>query len=53
MIEECCTRAAQAVDALDTLPASSVDVASEMRVRAALASTRPYVHGLVSKSAEL
>ncbi|MFM0081260.1 winged helix-turn-helix domain-containing protein [Paraburkholderia sediminicola] len=53
MIEECCTRAAQAVDALETLPARSVDVASEMRVRAALASARPYVRGPVLKSAEL
>jgi predicted ATPase/DNA-binding winged helix-turn-helix (wHTH) protein len=52
MIEECCTRAAQAVYALETLPARSVDAASEMRVRAALASARPYVHGPVSKSAE-
>jgi predicted ATPase/DNA-binding winged helix-turn-helix (wHTH) protein len=53
MIEECCTRAAQAVDALEALPARSVDVASEMRVRAALASARPYVWEPVSKSAEL
>ncbi len=41
MIEECCTRAAQAVEALDNLPARSVDAASEMRVRAALASALP------------
>jgi predicted ATPase/DNA-binding winged helix-turn-helix (wHTH) protein len=53
MIEECCTRAAHAVEALENLPARSVDAASEMRVRAALASALPYVRGPVSKSAEL
>ncbi|USX04803.1 ATP-binding protein [Paraburkholderia fungorum] len=37
MIEECCTRAAQAARALDQLPAGSVDAASERRVRAPLA----------------
>jgi predicted ATPase/DNA-binding winged helix-turn-helix (wHTH) protein len=52
MIAECCTRATQAVKALENLPAGSVDAASEMRVRAALASALPYVRGPVSKSAE-
>ncbi len=53
MIAECCTRAAQAVDALDKLPAATVDSVSEMRVRAALAWALPYVRGAVSKPAEL
>jgi predicted ATPase len=53
MIEECCTRAKQAVDALETHPARSIDVASEMRVRAALVSALSSAHGPVSKSAEL
>ncbi|WP_429293519.1 ATP-binding protein [Paraburkholderia sp. CI3] len=53
LIEECCTRAAQAVEALDRLPPGSVDAAREMRVRAALASALPYVRGPVSRPAEL
>jgi hypothetical protein len=52
MIAECCTRATQAVKALENLPVGSVDAASEMRVRAALASALPYVRGPVSESAE-
>jgi hypothetical protein len=52
MIEECCMRAALAVEALESLPVGSVDAASEMRVRAALASALPYVRGPVSKSVE-
>ncbi|NYH14931.1 ATP-binding protein [Paraburkholderia bryophila] len=53
LIEECCTRATQAMDALDALPAGTVDTASDMRVRAALASALPYVCGPVSKAAQL
>ncbi|CAB3805595.1 hypothetical protein LMG28614_06230 [Paraburkholderia ultramafica] len=53
LIEECCTRAVQAVDALEALPARSVDAAVEMRVRGALASALPYVRGPIPKAAEL
>lgn len=53
LIEECCTRAEQAVEALQALPAGSVDAASGMRVRAALASALPYVRGPVSRPADL
>ncbi|ORC51734.1 winged helix-turn-helix domain-containing protein [Paraburkholderia sp. DD10] len=53
MIAECCARTGQAVDALDKLPAASVAAVSEMRVRAALASALPYIHGAVGRSAEL
>jgi predicted ATPase len=41
MIEECCTRAAQATRALDQLPPGSVDAASERRVRAPLGPVTP------------
>ncbi|MFM0439898.1 winged helix-turn-helix domain-containing protein [Paraburkholderia strydomiana] len=53
MIAECCERASRAVDALDTLPAGSVDALGEMRVRAALASALPHVRGAVSTSEQL
>lgn len=53
MIEECSTRAELAVSALDSLPAGSVDAATQMRVRAALASALPYVNGPVWRSADL
>jgi hypothetical protein len=38
LFEECCARAAQAVDALARLPSGTVSAASEKRLRAALAS---------------
>jgi len=53
MIEECYTRATQAVDVLENLPARALDAVSEMRVRAALASALPHVRGPVSKSVKL
>lgn len=53
MIEECCIRAALAVEALKKLPAGSVDSATEMRVRTVLASVSPYVQGTVSRPANL
>ena len=53
MIAECCERATRAVDALDALPAASIDARDEMRVRAALASALPHVRGSVSKAEQL
>ncbi|WP_144149014.1 ATP-binding protein [Paraburkholderia sp. BCC1884] len=53
LFAECCTRAAQAVEVLDRLPDAAVDPGTEMRVRAALASALPYVHGSISKAANL
>ncbi|HEX4351793.1 MAG TPA: hypothetical protein VHZ95_02745, partial [Polyangiales bacterium] len=53
MIEECCARASRALEAVESLPARSVDAASEMRVRAALASALPYVCGPVARSEAL
>ncbi|MGF6873408.1 ATP-binding protein [Paraburkholderia sp. MM5477-R1] len=52
LIHECCTRAEQAIDALEELPHASVDSDTEMRVRATLASALIYAHGPVSKSAQ-
>jgi predicted ATPase/DNA-binding winged helix-turn-helix (wHTH) protein len=52
MIDECCTRAAQAARALDKLPAGSVDAASERRVRVPLAPASPTVRGQVSRPTE-
>lgn len=53
LFAECCTRASQALDALERLPGAEVDAGTHMRVRAALASALPYVHGAISKSANL
>ncbi|MGF6852407.1 putative ATPase [Paraburkholderia sp. CI3] len=52
LIHECCTRAEQAIDALEELPPASVDSDTEMRVRATLASALIYAPEPVSKSAQ-
>ncbi|REG50463.1 putative ATPase [Paraburkholderia sp. BL6669N2] len=53
MIAEACARAERAVGVLDQLPAGTASAACEMRVRAALATALPSVHGCVARSAEL
>lgn len=53
LIEECGRRAARAVMALDELPGQSVDVLTEMRVRAALAGALPNLGGPIERSARL
>ena len=53
MIEECCRRTSHAVAVLDSLPPGSIDTLSEMRIRAALASTLLNVRGPIKCSAEL
>ncbi|MFM0133319.1 ATP-binding protein [Paraburkholderia sediminicola] len=53
LIEECGTRAERAVSALNELPPGSIDVVSEMRVRAALAATLPNLCGPIGRSWQL
>ncbi|WP_158660667.1 winged helix-turn-helix domain-containing protein [Paraburkholderia hospita] len=53
LIEECGTRAERAVSALNELPPRSIDVVSEMRVRAALAATLPNLCGPMGRSWKL
>ncbi|MBB5510457.1 ATP-binding protein [Paraburkholderia atlantica] len=52
-VEECCTLATRALDALERLPAGSIDAIGEMRVRASLAAALSYVRGPVWMSTEL
>ena len=53
LVDECCTRAGQAIDALEELPPAAVDSDTEMRLRATLASALTYAQGSVSKPAQL
>ncbi|ANB76391.1 hypothetical protein AYM40_29600 [Paraburkholderia phytofirmans OLGA172] len=53
LIQECCTRAGRAVAVLEQLPAETVDVACELRLRAALASALLLTCGPVSEAANL
>jgi predicted ATPase/DNA-binding winged helix-turn-helix (wHTH) protein len=53
LMDECCVLATRAVDAMDTLPPATVGVATEMRVRAALASALTHVRGPVWKSLDV
>jgi predicted ATPase/DNA-binding winged helix-turn-helix (wHTH) protein len=53
LVDECCTRAERALDAIEALPAASVDAISDMRVRAALASALSFARGPVSRSETL
>jgi predicted ATPase/DNA-binding winged helix-turn-helix (wHTH) protein len=53
LIDECCMRAEQAIEALNELRPPSVDTRAEMRLLATLASVLPYAGGHVSKPVEL
>ncbi|PRZ54414.1 putative ATPase [Paraburkholderia fungorum] len=53
LIDECCMRAEQAIEALNELRPASVDIGAEMRLLATLASVLPYAGGHVSKPVEL
>ncbi|MDI7066722.1 hypothetical protein QMO17_36465, partial [Klebsiella pneumoniae] len=52
LIDECCMRAEQAIEALNELRPASVDTRAEMRLLATLASVLPYAGGHVSKPVE-
>ncbi|MGF6571564.1 putative ATPase/DNA-binding winged helix-turn-helix (wHTH) protein [Paraburkholderia sp. GAS333] len=53
LMEECCALAERAVEAIEQLPAGTVDVTGALRVRAALAAALTHVRGPVRRSLEL
>lgn len=53
LVDECCARAGRAVNAIDALPAGSVDPECEMHLCATFASTLANTKGPVNSSAQL
>ena len=53
LIAECCTRAGRALAVLERMPRGTIDVACELRLRAALASALLFTRGLVSEVTRL